>query len=190
MLHMKEDETIDTFTTKLTTIVNKVASLGHTMEDGTLLRKLLNVVPDRLDGGVTKSMNQPGIKEDTYTARTPIERQSVDLVSGRLSDPTKGIHGGYQRQEAVGELVPSRKSIESSISWRTNCWYSCNRWGIGMDMDSDVNRKQVEKLVRSLMVEKKGKEMRRMARIWKRKSESSSSWSNIDNLINQVLLRS
>ncbi|GJS13839.1 hypothetical protein Tco_0408311 [Tanacetum coccineum] len=34
MLHMKEDETIDTFTGKLTTLVNKAAtSLGHTIED-------------------------------------------------------------------------------------------------------------------------------------------------------------
>nr|GEW00401.1 zinc finger, CCHC-type [Tanacetum cinerariifolium] len=47
MLHMKEDETIDTFTTKLTTLVNKAASLGHIMKDETLVRKLLNVVPDR-----------------------------------------------------------------------------------------------------------------------------------------------
>nr|GEV16924.1 zinc finger, CCHC-type [Tanacetum cinerariifolium] len=47
MLHMKEDETIDIFTTKLTTLVNKAASLGHTMEDETLVRKLLNAVPDR-----------------------------------------------------------------------------------------------------------------------------------------------
>nr|GEX33224.1 zinc finger, CCHC-type [Tanacetum cinerariifolium] len=47
MLHMKEDETINTFTTKLTTLVNKAASLGHTMKDGTLVRELLNVVPDR-----------------------------------------------------------------------------------------------------------------------------------------------
>nr|GEU99973.1 zinc finger, CCHC-type [Tanacetum cinerariifolium] len=47
MLHMKEDETIDIFTTKLTTLVNKAASLGHTMEDETLVRKLLDVVPDR-----------------------------------------------------------------------------------------------------------------------------------------------
>ncbi|GJX91676.1 ribonuclease H-like domain-containing protein [Tanacetum coccineum] len=44
---MKEDETIDTFTTKLTTLINKAASLGNTMEDETLVRKLLNVVPDR-----------------------------------------------------------------------------------------------------------------------------------------------
>nr|GEU74145.1 zinc finger, CCHC-type [Tanacetum cinerariifolium] len=44
---MKEDETINTFTKKLTTLVNKAASLGHTMEDETLVRKLLNVVPDK-----------------------------------------------------------------------------------------------------------------------------------------------
>nr|GEU69959.1 zinc finger, CCHC-type [Tanacetum cinerariifolium] len=47
MLHMKEDDTIDTFTEKLTTLVKKAASLGHTMEDETLVRKLLNAVPDR-----------------------------------------------------------------------------------------------------------------------------------------------
>ncbi|GJW63553.1 hypothetical protein Tco_0115437 [Tanacetum coccineum] len=47
LLHMKEDETIDTFTTKLTTLVNKAASLGHTMEDETLVRKLLNAIPNR-----------------------------------------------------------------------------------------------------------------------------------------------
>nr|GEY75361.1 zinc finger, CCHC-type [Tanacetum cinerariifolium] len=47
MLHMKEDETIDTFTEKLTTLVNKAASLGHTIEDQTLVQKLLNAIPDR-----------------------------------------------------------------------------------------------------------------------------------------------
>nr|GFC06313.1 zinc finger, CCHC-type [Tanacetum cinerariifolium]GFC06418.1 zinc finger, CCHC-type [Tanacetum cinerariifolium] len=47
MLHMKEDETIDAFTTKQTTLVNKAASLGHTMEDETLVRKILNAVTDR-----------------------------------------------------------------------------------------------------------------------------------------------
>nr|GEY22729.1 zinc finger, CCHC-type [Tanacetum cinerariifolium] len=47
LLHMKEDETIDTFTTKLTTLMNKATSLEHTMEDETLVRKLLNAIPDR-----------------------------------------------------------------------------------------------------------------------------------------------
>ncbi|GJR07849.1 hypothetical protein Tco_0790501 [Tanacetum coccineum] len=40
MLHMKEDETIDTFTGKLTTTLYKAAILGHTIEDQTLERKL------------------------------------------------------------------------------------------------------------------------------------------------------
>ncbi|GKA31376.1 hypothetical protein Tco_0717681, partial [Tanacetum coccineum] len=42
MLHMKEDEAIDTFTAKLTTLVNKAASLGHTIKDFVFVRKLLN----------------------------------------------------------------------------------------------------------------------------------------------------
>nr|GFB93849.1 zinc finger, CCHC-type [Tanacetum cinerariifolium] len=47
MLQTKEDETIDAFTTKLITLVNKASSLRHTMEDETLVSKLLNDVPDR-----------------------------------------------------------------------------------------------------------------------------------------------
>ncbi|GJY04484.1 zinc finger, CCHC-type containing protein [Tanacetum coccineum] len=59
ILYMKEDETIDTFTAKLTTIVNKAVSLGHTMEDETLVRKLLNAIPDR-----TKSNEQSNLVEE------------------------------------------------------------------------------------------------------------------------------
>ncbi|GJY82944.1 zinc finger, CCHC-type containing protein [Tanacetum coccineum] len=91
MLQMMEDETIDAFTTKLTTLVNKAASLGHTMEDETLVRKLLNAVPDRngrkfhststyqyqynrsgresLDGGIPKAMNSTWKSRKIYTAR-------------------------------------------------------------------------------------------------------------------------
>ncbi|GKD79065.1 zinc finger, CCHC-type containing protein [Tanacetum coccineum] len=72
MLHMKEDETIDAFTTKLTTLVNKAASLGHTMEDETLVRKLLNAVPDRTwqmrgHGGFNQSRGQENnFKKETH----------------------------------------------------------------------------------------------------------------------------
>nr|GEW83438.1 RNA-directed DNA polymerase, eukaryota [Tanacetum cinerariifolium] len=41
---------------------------------------------ESLDDGVTKSMNQLGIKEDTYTARTPIESQSVGTITNQKHD--------------------------------------------------------------------------------------------------------
>ncbi|GJW33139.1 zinc finger, CCHC-type containing protein [Tanacetum coccineum] len=44
---MKENESIDSFVTRLMDIINKAASVGLAYEDSTLVRKLLNVVPDR-----------------------------------------------------------------------------------------------------------------------------------------------
>ena len=42
-----KSQSINLFTTKLTSIINKAESLGLTYEDWTLVRKLLNVVPDK-----------------------------------------------------------------------------------------------------------------------------------------------
>ncbi|GJZ73645.1 zinc finger, CCHC-type containing protein [Tanacetum coccineum] len=47
MLQMEENESIDSFVTRLTGIINKAASVGLTYEDSTLVRKLLNAIPDR-----------------------------------------------------------------------------------------------------------------------------------------------
>lgn len=47
MLHMEENESIDSFNTKITSIINRATSVGLTYEDPTLVRKLLNAVPDR-----------------------------------------------------------------------------------------------------------------------------------------------
>ncbi|GJS41675.1 zinc finger, CCHC-type containing protein [Tanacetum coccineum] len=47
MLQMKENESIDSFVTKLTGIINKAARVGLAYEDSTLVRKLLNAAPDR-----------------------------------------------------------------------------------------------------------------------------------------------
>ncbi|GJW68899.1 zinc finger, CCHC-type containing protein [Tanacetum coccineum] len=47
MLQMEENESIDSFITRLTGIINKAASVGLAYEDSTLVRKLLNVIPDR-----------------------------------------------------------------------------------------------------------------------------------------------
>ncbi|KAJ9542210.1 LOW QUALITY PROTEIN: hypothetical protein OSB04_028716 [Centaurea solstitialis] len=73
MLHMKENESIDSFTTKLTGIINKAASLGQTYEDSTLVRKLLNAVPDRFLQIVT-SIEQ----------YSDLDTMSLDEAIGRL----------------------------------------------------------------------------------------------------------
>ncbi|GJQ98235.1 zinc finger, CCHC-type containing protein [Tanacetum coccineum] len=73
MLHMKEDDAIDTFTEKLTTLVNKAASLGHTIEDSVVVRKLLNAVPDKFLQ-IVASIEQ----------YSDLDEMSVDEAIGRL----------------------------------------------------------------------------------------------------------
>jgi len=85
------------------------------------------------------------------------------------------------------------------ISWpffaeqQTNCRYSCIEWGIGMEIDNDVKRDDVEKLVRELMEGDKGKEMKRKVMEWKTMAEEAvkpggSSYLNLDKLIADILL--
>ncbi|KAJ8433773.1 hypothetical protein Cgig2_025936 [Carnegiea gigantea] len=71
---------------------------------------------------------------------------------------------------------------------QTNCWYSCTKWGIGMEIDTNVRRSEVERQVRELMVGEVGKEMKRKAMEWKglaQEAATSSSYINMDNLVTQ-----
>ncbi|KAD4585093.1 hypothetical protein E3N88_22694 [Mikania micrantha] len=46
-MQMKEDETIDSFTARLSSIVTRATSCDFTFDQPTLVRKLLNSIPDR-----------------------------------------------------------------------------------------------------------------------------------------------
>nr|GEZ75837.1 putative zinc finger, CCHC-type [Tanacetum cinerariifolium] len=46
-LQMKENESIDSFISKISSITSKATNVGLTFEDSTLVRKLLTAVPDR-----------------------------------------------------------------------------------------------------------------------------------------------
>ncbi|KAK4730178.1 hypothetical protein R3W88_023166 [Solanum pinnatisectum] len=77
---------------------------------------------------------------------------------------------------------------------QTNCWFSCNRWGVGIEIDSDVKREVIVEVVRELMIGEKGKEMKENALKWKNLAEKAitsptrSSYMNFDKLVREVLL--
>ncbi|XP_055833835.1 7-deoxyloganetin glucosyltransferase-like isoform X2 [Solanum dulcamara] len=77
---------------------------------------------------------------------------------------------------------------------QTNCWFNRNRWGVGMEIDSNVKRDVIEELVRELMIGEKGKEMKQNALKWKKLAEKAinssngSSSMNFEKLVSHVLL--
>ncbi|KAK2355202.1 7-deoxyloganetin glucosyltransferase [Trifolium repens] len=76
----------------------------------------------------------------------------------------------------------------------TNCRYICNKWEIGIEIDNNVKREEVEKLVNELMVEEKGNKMRLKIDKLKKKVEEDTrpgggSYMNLDKVIKEVLLK-
>lgn len=74
---------------------------------------------------------------------------------------------------------------------QTNCRYACTEWGIGMEIDNDVKRDEVEGLVREMMEGEKGKEMKKKAEEWKDLAnnatrEGGSSYVNMDKLVDML----
>ncbi|GJW27479.1 ribonuclease H-like domain, reverse transcriptase, RNA-dependent DNA polymerase [Tanacetum coccineum] len=106
---MKEDETIDTFTAKLTTIVNKAASLGHTMEDETLVRKLLNAVPDRYLQIVASIEQYSDL--DEMTLEEAIELSAIPKkAKARSTSPLDSVYGDF-----CGPITPPTPSGKKYI---------------------------------------------------------------------------
>ncbi|OMP02705.1 UDP-glucuronosyl/UDP-glucosyltransferase [Corchorus capsularis] len=73
-----------------------------------------------------------------------------------------------------------------------NCLFACREWGVGLEIDTDVKRDKVEKLVREVLGGEKGVEMKAKAMEWKKKAEEAtsaggSSFENMEKLVRQVL---
>ncbi|KAL5992502.1 hypothetical protein ACLOJK_013421 [Asimina triloba] len=73
---------------------------------------------------------------------------------------------------------------------QTNCRYACTEWGIGMEIDNDVKRDEVQSLVRELMDGEKGKMIKRRAMELKEFAETAakpggSSYTNLEKVINE-----
>ncbi|XP_028800823.1 7-deoxyloganetin glucosyltransferase-like [Neltuma alba] len=75
---------------------------------------------------------------------------------------------------------------------QTNCRYACKEWGIGVEIDNNVKREEVEKLVNELMEGEKGKKMRQKCLEWKKIAEENTqpggfSFVNLEKVIKDVL---
>lgn len=74
----------------------------------------------------------------------------------------------------------------------TNAWFCCNYWGIGLEIDLEVKRGNVERLVREIMSGQKGKEIKDNAKKWKKEAEKAcatngSSFRNFECLVKLLL---
>uniref|UniRef100_A0A0E0JZX6 Glycosyltransferase n=1 Tax=Oryza punctata TaxID=4537 RepID=A0A0E0JZX6_ORYPU len=101
-------------------------------------------------------------------------------------------HCGWNSMlEAISNGVPML-CYPMGADQQTNCRYACTEWRVGVEVGDNIEREEVTRMVREVMVEeKKGREMRQRAMEWKENAAKAvvrggTSWVNLQRLINEV----
>ncbi|KAK2656466.1 hypothetical protein Ddye_009518 [Dipteronia dyeriana] len=75
---------------------------------------------------------------------------------------------------------------------QTNCRYACTTWEIGMEVNQDVKREEIETLVKEMMEGEKGKKMRKNVIEWGKKALAATeiggkSYNNFERCMKEAL---